>query len=473
MLTKEFKGNENKCLQKQSLYGSRVEEYFYDYKSKDITREQTGYIFDDLAEVNVVIDVTREVDLENLKNQFIIKYNNKLTKDDRDIDLAKSCIMITSLPGSKKAKPYKEYIKASHIDFDPNIESCQIVSFNIITESDACGKDADGEYDVEHIYSSRFSVAVNQDSYIYIIVTPDVNLPTIIVSKNKLCAADNLKDIVDYVFLGNVKDGVYNSYFHTHKYSINKTYEYDDVVYGAPGIKDIEFEEKISGETYWNSDGITAKLNGNKIDVFFDSILIADYHYNPNIDSLYFVKYVDEKDIFNDLQEIEEKYSIEKFDEVIIKDLDVPYYCTTSGCFIIPDFIPIDKTQEGRIEKIVTGDDNNIFRVSDYSTDDSFRLVFNCKKNIVECVLFINDNITEYHMYTASKMLSVYYDNENHVFYTCTYSRTIKSDNNQQFIQYRDKYIVTKDGKVLDTNFSSLKDSSFTKYNILGIPSKF
>ena len=362
--------------------------------------------------------------------------------------------------------PFKEYRKEKMITptSKSKAEKCNILRFEIVTKSTSCSDE--NEWTNYNSYL-EFSVGVNY-AYIYIIQTPDTSLPTVLV-----CASQMVKsDFVKILFVGNIYDNIYNSYFHEHQYIVEKVKSYPSTVYGAPGIfSSLKFNESITKEhntVYETNDGLKATLFNDEVSVEFNNYPIGTYKVGEDnkINSINLLDYALNMNIFNDMHKVAYKLSIHDMKKMY------PYLN-----YIFP-YIPVDENQSDRIEKIETDDGTNIWRFQDYSGDDSIRIVFRTRGDHCMELVYINNGPVgrnvDYSMYCLDKRIDIHYIVDENLnlqdnYYVSTPYRTINYFGDNGAILYTENCWIDLDkNNIVKTNLPI--EGKFTEYNIFGVP---
>lgn len=462
-----------------NLLGSWCEEFSYFYDSRELRLENAGYLIDASPETRIKSITPSGLEFDfNHEKPLGLAYKTYIKSGEELIKLSHSMVVVTDIQNIK-AVPFKEYKpKASGSLINPMVEvnkaECRGINFAINTVSTSVSSKEQNTY-TDYTYNLEFTVAVNQECFIYIIQTPDVNPPTILVCKERIGEFD-LNDINRYVFKGNVEDGIYNSYFHPHEYNIQKNTNYSNLVFGSPDgkLNKIKFAENIKyvdetlGE-YTTNDGIKATNTDGDINVYLEDYKIGSYIHSQidvDFDDLELSKYKIDKDIFNDMHKVEMELSLDEIKN-LYPDLN----------YILPE-IPVDKTAK-RIQHITTGDNNIVMRFEDYSGDDCLNLVVRVpEENTVEMLYMVNGNEKVYYsIYRKGRRLDIFTtvdENNEHVYYSATTNRAINYSRDIGLISYKENFWVNVDKAniVVNSNLPIIGEE-FTGYNIFGVPKKF
>lgn len=464
----------------RNLKGAWCEEFYYAYDSRELRLEKAGYLVGSNPDNRITSITPPEFEYNfNPKSDFAISSGINLkyavgvkVADDKIYEATNTDVFISDDTRHYKCIPFTEYKKKS-ILIDPvkdNLKKdCRVLDFRITTEAYS----TENEYIYnKYKYKLSFEVAIDQECYIYIIQTPDVTLPTVLVCRDRIGEFD-LNDIIKYVYAGNIYEGIYNSCFHPHDYHEEEHKEYVNVVYGTPAgrLKDLKFEEEIKYTDdiaqYTTNDGIEARKIDNEIHVYQDNFLIGSYSAdNKSVDynCIDLFKYTEDKDIFNSLHDVESELTI---------DEALNYY---------PDLrhlIPSLDTYGNKLQHIKTGDRLVIMRFEDHSQDDLVNLVIRIpEENTVEVLYNINDKKEIYYsIYRLGHRLDIFSgidENGKHVFYNNTSNRSINYSRDIALISYKENFWVNVDKANIVVNSNlPIVGEEFTRYNIFGVPEKF
>ena len=480
----DLKKMKNKLIN-DNLLGSWCEEFYYAYDSRELRLEKAGYLVGSNPDNRITSITPPEFEHNfNPKSDFAISSGINLkyavgvkVADNKIYEATNTDVFISDDTRHYKCIPFTEYKKKS-ILIDPikdNLKKdCRVLNFSITTETYS----AENKYTYnKYEYRLSFEVAINQECYIYIIQTPDVNPPTILVCKERIGEFD-LNDINKYIFKGNVEDGIYNSYFHPHEYNIQKNTNYSNLVFGSPDCKlnkikfkeDIEYLADGNGESvdrYTTNDGLKAINIDGKVDVYLEDYKIGSYYTQVDVDfdNIDLCKYKSDKGLFNSLITVIDTFSINE-----IKNM----YPNLQ--YIIPE-IPVSH-DEKRIQHINTDDDFVVLIFEDYQ-DDFLELVLRISKDgTSEMMYTVNGNEKVYYsIYRNNKRLDIFTtvdENNNHVYYSSTLNRSINYSRDIALISYKENFYISLDKANIVVNSNlPIVGEEFTRYNIFGVPEKF
>ena len=458
----------------KNLIGSYCNEIYYDYNKMEFVPMKGDYLINSVPETRIFSEHSSIFEDDSLHVNST-HYEIYMKSGDDEIKISNSKVIFELGEYNVKCIPFKEYKskKGSLIPLpgENNKVNCRALRFTITSNSTSVSSKEENTY-TDYIYNLEFVVGVDQNCYIYIIQTPDVNPPTVLVCRDKM---EDLNNITKYVFAGNIYDGIYNSYFHPHQYYIEKHTNYENLVFGSPTgtLNKLKFKEEIEViddqmGIYKTNDKLEARKVDGEVDVLLDNYKIASYNYKDgnkvNYTNLDLYKYISDIDLFNSLHDIDMELSIEEFENI---DPELQYVLST---------IPIDKTEK-RIQRIVN--DIPIFRLEDYSGDDMLRMVIKFNPySAVEIMYMINDNEKIYYTINSNEYrLDMFIGTDEfgeRVYYTDTKYRAINYSRDIGMISYKENFWVNVDkaNVVVNSNLPIIGEK-FTKYNVFGVPERF
>lgn len=457
---------------RKQLNGALVEEY---------KLENDTYIFRidsfrfNYEETNVDISNIDEPVSIYLDHDYMDEYYSlSMNKNGEDIGFARTNIEIYMRNNIHRAVSFKEF--KLDIDETPKIgdnkHSCMVLDIELGAKIFF----QEGKYD---IYEDIISVAVDINGcFIYCINYTDGTLPTILVSKDKLS-----KEKIESIIFEQSTDTIFNSYYHPHQYKQVQEKIFNDTVFGSPGgnLKGLNFDEKLNGKNYENSDGVSGIYNeedGNIIVKLGDQKIARYVKGGPDQNDISSITMYDNYKLWflnKDVPDstISSKDLASKYDKLSDKNIKI-------GEDIIYRVFDSFKDECGVYYDYISKDRISIIRIS---KDEKFIEVFNIfnKKHNEEMDVTYPENTTkQYIAMDLEKDLlysihtTINEDTNMDCFINSTKNRLINVSRDSNIIMFNNGiYYITcnKNNDVINTNMGI--EGQIIPYNIFGIPTYF
>jgi hypothetical protein len=468
---------------KKALEGAFIEKYHYSIEKRLLNKFDTDTIYPGNTRISTLSLTSLDdnpfhfhyFDQDDIYIEDIDMYLKRENNDD--VPLSSSKISIVDSKEQSLHVPFKEVKEEPKLmSFKDKVsEKCTILTFYLTTSVKSAQDDT--HYTIR-TYSDTFKVAVNHECYVYIVQCADGTLPIILVSKTLV------EDVEDLIFEGNIKDGVFNSYFHPHIYQKQQVETIENVVYGKPydGFNKLEFSEEIVGDEYITNDKLKCRkdgpvrivsLNGYDFATYrkddSDPVINELFKEETDMESIDFINFIKSIDLFNSLNEVEKTVSYEYL---------VDNYQVISKISNMIPVLPIENIEEDERFDIIYLDDPDKFivRFEDYSDDNFFNLIINIIDGNM-CEVYYNIDDREFYMiyYNGySVTISIKEDEEGAtVLYNGTPRRLINQSKDCTLYTYKENYWINCDhsGHIINTNLPI--EGTMEKYNMFGVPESF